>query len=744
MKRLNRKRKGPAQVPTDPSSALLAEINRLGPLTTPADFLKELDEVSEEIDGKDDAQARLLAFAADCLGKQGRHSECTELFQLAWTRLGKDSPGKAWFRLALGSFQSLLRAGEFEAAMEEAEKIKTEAAERWQAFQDLLRPQGQGASIIVPPRPYRPTVVLTRLGTQFLDLGFPSEAIPYFEEAILLAPNGASRARQGLATIRLATGAFEAAERLARESLQMGRFQAKTVSAWTILARARHARGQEQLFEPDLLRALRHHQKGSVLARSVLTLSSIAHSLGSDEWMAIAKKWRSIADVPDHVIDAELIKLEIANARRIGDLPNLGRLARKLLKTPDVVFSECRAAIKLLVRCHLKEGQPSLDQLYELPSQISRKLGQERTHRFFLVMGQGAVDEGNPKLAKTFLKHVLQQCDPASTEWMRATGTLGRLATEAGEFQLAARHFMNLAASENFPARSRVRALVDGLAALREAGEPINEKEMGQKVDSLLDDIDDPFVMLDLAKQFVGARAPEQITKRVITRGRNLAEGYLKKSTERSETVAMLKRLSLREYYEFRGANRVLARWEAFDREYREWLWSRGDDFWEYLTLVYLSYRAAGRFPESRELAEQQLAEAATPPEGYAWLGTHLLTYYVDIKEIGISETRQLIERIITAAPHHTQSYLAYHYAMVDAIANGANAKAISHARSVQRCLGRNGGMIEKMRMRGVIANLVLSDLGESELHLDFHPRNDAEQQDARDFLETDIRGILR
>ena len=67
--------------------------------------------------------------------------------------------------------------------------------------------------------------------------------------------NGAARARQTLARIALGSDDPATTERYARESLQMGRFKAKTVASWRLLVAAR-GRQDKRPLDADLVESL--------------------------------------------------------------------------------------------------------------------------------------------------------------------------------------------------------------------------------------------------------------------------------------------------------------------------------------------------------------------------------------------------------------------------------------------------------------------------------------------------------
>ena len=199
---------------------------------------------------------------------------------------------RIWIRPAMGEIRALLSAVRPEEALVCADEVWKRARQYHADLEAQMSTTNQelrkGGKIRVAKRPIRPSVILSGLGNAFLDEGYINSARDFYQQAVLTSPNGASRARQGLAQIALAEDRNSDAEQYARESIQMGKFQAKTVAAWPMSVGARFKQGKNPLDE-ELFTSLNLNRDGRVRARAVHAIVKALRAHGDERWQKIAE-----------------------------------------------------------------------------------------------------------------------------------------------------------------------------------------------------------------------------------------------------------------------------------------------------------------------------------------------------------------------------------------------------------------------------------------------------------------------
>ena len=204
----------------------------------------------------------------------------------------------------------------------------------------------EGGPLRIGPRPVRPSVVLTRLGNLFLEEGHMDTARHFYQQAVLISPRGATRARQGMATVCMAATEDAEAEQYAREALQMGKFQAKTICCWETLIAARAKQGKA-LLDPELFTSLQINQQGPVLARAMLAIVKALRAYGDLRWKQIAEEWISRPEVIDEIIEVEMAKILLSEEKLIGHDPRLIALsAHRIFRSGQVSPKEMVATAK--------------------------------------------------------------------------------------------------------------------------------------------------------------------------------------------------------------------------------------------------------------------------------------------------------------------------------------------------------------------------------------------------------------
>ncbi len=162
-------------------------------------------------------RAKILLLIGESEAKLSRHIAAAAAYSRASAFARQEPDLNLLLSAALGETRSLLRALRTEDAKSAAAALLAELDQAQKDHERILAltPAQLAANggVKVPAQPPRPTVILTKIATTFLESGLTAEAGNFLLKAIQLAPNGASRARQSLAKLALAADAPALAER---------------------------------------------------------------------------------------------------------------------------------------------------------------------------------------------------------------------------------------------------------------------------------------------------------------------------------------------------------------------------------------------------------------------------------------------------------------------------------------------------------------------------------------------------
>jgi tetratricopeptide (TPR) repeat protein len=239
-------------------------------------------------------RAKILLAIGDSESRHSRHHEAHASFAKASLFASQAADVDLTLAAGIGMIRSLLRSLRSAEAMTAAAQLLSdlEAAEKQFADIQNLTPAELAARgpITVPAQPPRLSVGLTKIATAFIELGHTDEAKSFLLKAIQLSPNGASRARQALAKLALASDQPAVAERYAREALLMGRFQAKTTAAWQFYLDARARQNLVPILEADVFASFQQHATGRIASSSTLSIARVLRAHGDPAWKEIASE----------------------------------------------------------------------------------------------------------------------------------------------------------------------------------------------------------------------------------------------------------------------------------------------------------------------------------------------------------------------------------------------------------------------------------------------------------------------
>jgi tetratricopeptide (TPR) repeat protein len=669
--------------------------------------------IQENVDSS--VRLRALSLVGDHEIQKGRFQKAAEIFSSVSRQMASDS--ELWFRPKLGEITALLRAGDRDGAVRAARTCLVECQKRQKAFNDfilsaeeVIRTQG---SIRVPRRPLRISVIANQLGRLFLAEGEIATAKGLFEKALEENPNGAARARQGLAEIALRENRPEDALRLASESLLVGKFQAKTLMAWPLLVRAKRHLGTLDL-GPELLAGLTQ-AKPSVRARALLVIAKELRASDSSQWMKLSEEWLSREATAFPAVAAELRKLllrhEKSEAQPVPE-KQLDR-AQRLMETPNLSPSEWLSAAKEVVRVSLILGRKP--EIAQLVNQGSKRWGESFAFQLRHSLALSAMMAKRHDLARGMLESNIRERRISPEIQAKSLWALARMEAFLKNHDQAAILFDRFANLPDIPLALTLKARIEWANALVQTGNTKKIIAARGQLEAVLRSVDDPDILMNFARQLLFAPAAlKSLSDGFFLRGQELARRQIAQTENPSVARKVLFHLARRQVLDFRAYGETMADWHTLSPEKRTWLWSEENNFWEYLSLVFLAYERGGLFEEASQFAETFLEDAATPPIGVAHLGVCLGTFH--IRRGNSADGLRILRKVVTDSPQLTVSAEAHYWLALSARKKGLSEEATHHARFIRQCLGTVSGMAQYWELDAK-ALLLLSNLQIDDVH---------------------------
>ncbi len=633
-------------------------------------------------------QGKILALAADSELALGRFESAVNIYQQAGDRF-QQAEHPDWFRAAFGEIRALLKGIKTVEAYTKARTAAKKAEEDQARMDQITRipPQQltQLQSLIIQARPPRPSTILTRLGVLFLEEGYPETAEEFLRKAMELSPNGASRARQAMARIHYSRNNFEEAERLARESLLMGRFQAKTVAAWPTYIEARIRRSKSP-HDTELYNTLIRHGQRPVVERSVLLIVSVLRSHGIADWKILAQSWiGETKPAMSPVFSIELSKMLLADARITEPNPlPIATAASRLLSQKLISPMETVATIKVLATYGLRngdDGKQLQNALNEVRKRFDPVIHQKAIHSAAL----GAMLAKRHDVARGLLRPQVDALPAGSESWGRTLWALARMESAIGHHARAAEYYLKLAEHDQTPPRFQLQGLLEWLGQIQKSGRKPDIPKTRTSLTRILSRINDFKMQLDAARQLALAGSDFiDLMRTAADSGTTAALRAFHEAATPNEAIHILIHLARRQYYDLSRVREVLQFWEAMHPQKREWLWSENAEFWEYMALLIRSYEIAENPQEVDRLAASLLSADTTPPRGVGYVASchgEILIQRGRFKD-GIKQ----LERAIPAAPTHPTTGPAYYWKALIARKRGQTQQVIRLAESTRKC----------------------------------------------------------
>lgn len=665
-------------------------------------------------------RAKVASLVARTQFILGRYDACVvqyeKAIQLAKTEVMQQDH---WLPAVCGKIRALLKGQNVDEAVAEARAASSEAEDRVRDFETRLNASigqlQQSGSLRVGAKPLRLNTVLTKLASVFWEDGYTDQAKVNLQRAISLTPNGASRARQLLATILLQEGKAAEAEQLARESLLMGRFQAKTVASWPLLIEARALQGKP-LLDPQVFDALLSSGNGAVAERSKLLVLGELRRRGDEMWRTIASNSWAQGSTTDVVSRFETGKILLSEARLRSDHAEAFRLANFLLSAPELSGSESVQLAKACVEAGLLTGLLG-DEIASIRDQISHRFGQPAAARAVHGMALSAMMAKSYDLARSLLTGLFDSVDLGTTQWSRSKWALGRMEKVLGNNAQAAAHFLDVSEASGVPPRFRLQAFLNWLGAAKMATTSIDLDAARQKIIALVSDIDQAAPLLDAARLLsLAGDEFQDILAVVAEAGEKKAIEAFQSCKESTQAAAILNHLARRQFYDLQRSAQLVGFWEALPNEKIDWLWGKDARFWEYVGLVGDAYLDIGRIETGERFLRTMLAEDTVPRAGRIYLLITLANWFVE--EGRWLEAWGLYEDARRESPEHRLTAHACYWIGLKAYAGDDAAGAAALASTARKCLAPRPALQWEWALDAKAA-LLLSRLHRSKTQVD-------------------------
>ncbi len=636
-------------------------------------------------------RAKIALMIATSESGLSRHHEAASAFAKA-SQLGRQA-GNMTLMLqgGVGEIRSLLRSLRATEAQTSAQLLINDLDIAQKEFDQIgaLTPAQIAAQggIVIPPRPPRPTVALTKIANAFIDSGLTAEARPFLEKAILLSPNGAARARQVLAKLCLAADEPADAERYARESLQMGRFQAKTIPAWQLYLDGRARQNRVPILEPALFEALITHAKGRILSASALSVIRVLRAHGDPAWKLIAARILAKPDAGDPIILIEIEKSLHADAKvTLSETPlKLATRALRLFKAENASILEQIAHAKEYVRFSFDANkEPDLALLTRV---ADKRFG--NTHALALrhTAALGAMLSRKYDRARQWLLSLLGDLTPGTESWGKATWALARMEGLLGRDAEAAFWYLEIGADESTPSRFRIQAMLLGFKFLGSSGGSVDVPKISTSVRAILASTTDFRVVLDAARQLgLAGNSFRILHDEAADRSILLADQAFTAAANPSDALSILEYLSRKFHCDLiKRDEDVLKRWERLTAVQKAEFQTVGGSTWyDYVAIVFKSFVSENREAEAAAIAAQIINSDTASSEGYVIVGSD---YAVWLLRAGRkNEAFECFEWIAREAPTHCKAAVAHYWLAVRCLKAGEQNSAKASALAVRRC----------------------------------------------------------
>lgn len=650
--------------------------------TAPA--LRGLDRLAEKAKTVE-LRGKILGLVGDAAIRQGDYTRAAKAFEGAG-QLAEYSMRS--LRAALGQLRVLLSEGNFDRSAEFARGMIDSAIESERKEREHLAKWNGRDSLVVLERVQRPSVVATRIASAFLRAGAPEMAATFLRRALELQPNGATRARILLASLAFRNRDYATAERHASEALDIGRYGAKTLSAWGLLLNSQAHLG---ILSPTWT-ALSGRLKSApttVRARAVFEAMKALRSRGDLRWREYASEWSSLPQnrSTNTRIAGEIAKIMLADAV-INKAPVEEQLTKavRLKETKEISPREWMIATKVEVKAAIAQGRPvdvgSL--VHRIRSLAAKSVPLQISLRHSLAKLLSRF--GDRASAETLLLGNRAQLSERDKLFAATAFALARIERSKGRRDDAASHYLSVFRSDAVSPANQISGLCGWAATIVSGQSDSNSTDIAQRATKVVAQISDYRSAMHVAYLAVGKPGVfANLGRQALARGENLALAALAREPSRLETTAILYRLSRRRY-DYGNFDKIVAQWRAMTANSREWLRSEASDYAEYLGLVFRAYWRLDEREDAIGLAEGELSRKPLLPLAAGQLATLLGLRLISTARKGYAF--ELFETAATQAPLNSITGYAHYWLAVREFRRTNQAAALKAIQACRQSLG--------------------------------------------------------
>jgi tetratricopeptide (TPR) repeat protein len=657
-------------------------------------------------------RAKILMLVGESEAKLSRHNDAAVAYARASDHARLAADLDLLLRSGSGQIRSLLRSLRTDEARTVAAGLLAELQKAQEDYQKILdlTPQQLAASgvVQVPAQPPRPTVVFTKIAVVFVESGLTEDARTFLLKALQLSPNGAARARQILASLALAADDPSLAERYARESLLMGRFQAKTVAAWQLYLDARARQARLPILEADVFASFQANARGRIASASVLSIVRVLRAHGDPAWSTIARSAVESSDM-DAIIGTELEKLMQADAKLTGSAESrvIAARALRLFRAGKVSPQEQVAHAKCYVHYSLVADElRAFDSIVTL---ATNRFGKNHADSVIHSMALGAMQAGKHEVARKWLMKLLASVEPGTESWGKAMWALARMEALLKRYSEAALIHLQIATSIQTPPRFRMQSMLLGFKNLAASGDTVNLDEISVSMKQLLGEITDYRVALDAARQLsLAGNLLRALNEEATAKAAILVDQALATTTPAAERLAILEYTARKQFWDLGHFAAVVDRWGGLtELQMAEMRVTGGSAWYEYCSLVMRSMAKLGQDQKARALAASILDGRTATPEGYVIMGNAYAEWLLALGEKEKAFT--YFDWISVEAPTHLGAAAAHYWLALRHLNSGRTEAALSAARAVRRCFGTAPSLLSEWELDAK-ALLILTD----------------------------------
>ncbi len=292
-----------------------------------------------------------------------------------------------------------------------------------------------------------------------------------------------------------------------------------------------------------------------------------------------------------------------------------------------------------------------------------------------------------PDLAQSLLQQALTTA--TGEDWRKMLWALAKLQSSQSNHAQAAQSYWSYAQKNDAPRRFRAFALMRYALELFYANQPELIEQVAPQLQSVLADVQDYNVLLDIARQLRYARFQQAKTlaESAYQRGKQMALQSFDNAGHPSVAVNIIFKFS-RRAFDFSRSDDIIATWTRLDETKRLWLWSRNSDYWNWQELVLRAYLASGQLLQADSFGTALFNEPATPADAIAIVGATYLT--VKQSQHDFTGLFSICERMAQSAPSNERTAMAYYWLALRAWKQNKTAKAKDFADRMLLALGKD------------------------------------------------------